>query len=77
MWSFKENAKEITSWTYLFPVAQVASSAHQIGTGALIITSNYVLGIWDLIFGIDSICLFDLSSKDENWNVSSSGTAVF
>ena len=45
MWSFKENAKEITSWTYLFPVAQVASSAHQIGTGALIITSNYVLGI--------------------------------
>ena len=39
----------------------------------LLIVSNYILG---LIWGNDSVYLFDSHSKDENGNVSSSGTAV-
>ena len=43
-----------------------------IGTGALLIVNNYVLG---LIWAIDSICLFHLHRKDKNGNLSSSGKA--
>ena len=43
------------------------------GTGALLIVNNYILG---LIWGNDSIYLFDSHSKDENGDVSSFGTAV-
>ena len=45
----------------------------QIGTGALPIVNNFVLG---LILGNDSIYLFDSHSKDENRNLLSPGTAV-
>ena len=48
-------------------------SVQYIGAGALLIVNNYILG---LIWGNDSIYLFDCHSKDENGNLSSSGTAV-
>ena len=45
----------------------------QIGTGALLIVNNYILG---LIWGTDSIYLFDWHSKDENGKLSSSGRVL-
>lgn len=42
------------------------------GSGALLIVSNYILG---LDWGNDSIYLFDLHSKDDN--ISSFATTVF
>ena len=57
----------------MLPFEEIVNSVWQIGTGALLIASNYILG---LIWGIDSIYLFvDLRSEDENGNLSSSGTA--
>ena len=64
---------EITAGAYLLSIAEIVNSARQIGTGALLIVNNYVLGI---ILGTDSIYLFDSHSKDEYGNLSSSGAAV-
>ena len=63
---------EITAEEYLLYIVEIVNGVQQIGTGALLIVNNYILGIW----GNDSIYLFDSHSKDENGNVSSSGTAV-
>ena len=71
---FLENKTgEITAWVYLLSIAGIANSVQQIWTDALIIVTNYILS---LIWGIDSIYLFDSQSKDENGNLSSSGKAV-
>ena len=51
----------------------ILNSVPQIGTGAPLVGNNYIL---DLIWGIISTYLFDLHSKDENGNLSSSGTTV-
>ena len=64
---------EITAGAYLLSIAEIVNSARQIGTGALLIVNNYILG---LIWGNDSIYLFDSHSKDEYGNLSSSDTAV-
>ena len=45
----------------------------KLGVGALLTVNNYILG---LMWGNDSIYIFDSHSKDENGNLSSSGTAV-
>ena len=51
------------------------NSVQHIETGALLIISNYLLGV---IWGNDlTIYLFDSHIKDENGNLSSSGTVVF
>ena len=71
---FLENKTgEITAGAYLLSIAEIVSSAQEIGTGALLIVNNYILG---LIWGNDSIYLFDSHSKDQYGNISSSGTAV-
>ena len=63
---------KITTGAYLLSIAEIVNSVQQIGNVALLIVNNYILG---LIWGNGSIYLFD-SSKDENGNVSSSGTEV-
>ena len=64
---------EVTTGAYLLSITETVNSVWQIGTGALLIVNNYIL---DLIGRPDSIYLFDFHSKDENGNLSSSGTAV-
>ena len=64
---------EITAGAYLLSITEIVNSAQQIGTGALLIVNNYILG---LIWGTDSIYLLDSHSKDGHGNLSSSGTAV-
>ena len=64
---------EITAGAYLLSVVEIVNSVQQTGTGTLLIVNNYILG---LIWGNDSIYLFDSHSKDVNGNVSSSGSAV-
>ena len=54
-------------------ISKIVNDVQQTGAGALLIVTNYILG---LIWGNDSINLFDSHSKDENGNLSSSGTAV-
>ena len=44
------------------------NGAHQIGAGDVFIVNNYILG---LIWGDDSIYLFDSHSKNENGNLRS------
>ena len=71
---FLENKTgEITAGGYLLSIAEIINSAQQIGTGALLIVNNYILG---QIWGNDSIYLFDPHSKGQYGNISSSGTAV-
>ena len=54
-------------------MTEIVNSIQQIGTGALLIVNNYILGLsWET----DSIYMFDSYSKDENDNLSSSGTTV-
>ena len=64
---------KIAGGVYLLSFVEVVNSVQQIGTGGLLIVNNYILG---LIWGNDSIYLFDSPSKDENGHASSPGTAV-
>ena len=64
---------EITAGANLLSITEIVNIAQQIGTGALLIVNNYILGI---ILGTGSIYLFDSHSKDEYGNLSSTGTAV-
>ena len=57
----------------MLSIAEIVNIAQQIGAGAPFIVNNYILG---LIWGNDSIYLFDSHSKDQYGNISSSGTAV-
>ena len=71
---FLENKTgEITARAYFLSITEIANSAQQIGTGALLIVNNCILG---LIWGNDSIYLFDSHSKDQYGNIPSSGTTV-
>ena len=71
---FPENKTgEITAGAYLLSFAEIVNCVQHTGTGALLIVNNYILG---LISGNDSMYLFDFHSKDENDNLSSSGTAL-
>ena len=71
---FLENKTgEITAGAYLLSIAEIVNSVQHIGTGALLIVNNYILG---LIWGNYSIYLLDSHSKNENDNLSISGTAV-
>ena len=57
----------------MISISEILNDAQQIAAGALLIVSNYILG---LIWGNDCIYLFDSHSKDENGNLSSFGKAV-
>ena len=71
---FLENKTgEITAGAYLISVSEIVNGVQQIGAGAILIASNYILGLtWEN----DSIYLFDSHSKDGNGNLLSTGTAV-
>ena len=56
---------------FAFYCKEIVNSVHQIGTSAVLIVDNYILG---LIWGIDS--MFHSHSKDENGNLANSGTAA-
>ena len=63
----KNKTGKITARTYLLSTVEIRNSARQIGAGALLFVSNYVLG---LIWGNDStVYLFDFHSKDEHGNL--------
>ena len=71
---FLENkAREIIGGTHLLSIIHITNSVQQIETGSLFSANNYILG---LIWGNDSIYLFDSHSEDENGNASGSATAV-
>ena len=67
----QNNTRPITAQVYLLSIAEIVSNVQQTGIGALPIVSNYILG---LICEFDTIYLFDSHNKDENGNLSSSGT---
>ena len=46
---------EIAAVAYLLYIAEIVNNAGQIGTGAVLIASNYILG---LIWATDSIAIF-------------------
>ena len=69
----ENNTGEITAGAYLPSIAEIVNSVQHTGISAILIVNNYILG---LIWGNDSIYLFDSHSKDENDNLSSSETAV-
>ena len=74
MWNFQKiRLEKLLLGSYLVSIAEIVNSVQHIGTGALLIVNNYILG---LIWGNDSIYLFGSDSKDENGNLSRSGTAV-
>ena len=53
---FQENeAGEITTREYLLSIVEIADSVNEVGTDALLLVKNYVLG---LIWGIDYIYIF-------------------
>ena len=69
--SLKSRTGKIIAGAYLLSIAEIKNSVVQL---ALLILKNYNLG---LIWGnYSSIYLFDSHSKDENGNLSSSGTTV-
>ena len=71
---FLENKTgEITAGAYLTSISKIVNGVQQIGASALVIVNEYILG---LIWGNDSLYLFDSLSKGENGNLSSFGTAV-
>ena len=71
---FLENKTgEITAGACLLFIVEIVNKVPKIGTGALFIVNNNILG---LILKTDSIYLFDSHSKDDNGNLSSSGTVV-
>ena len=83
MWNFQKIRQEkFQLGNICFLSQKQPSSVQQNGAGALLIVTNYVLG---LIWGIDYIYiyiyiyiyLFDLRSIDENGILSSSSTTVF
>ena len=55
----------------MLSISETVNSVQHTGTGALLIVNDYT---FDLIWGLDSIYLFDLHSKDEKGNLSA--TAV-
>ena len=64
---------EITAGVYLVSITEIVSDCQQIGTGALLIINNYILG---LLWGNQCFFLFDSQSKDEIGRMSVTGTAV-
>lgn len=65
---------EITAWECLLSITEIENSAQQSRAAALLIVSNYILG---LIWGnVSARYVFDSYGKDENGNLSSSSTAV-
>ena len=51
---------------YVLTIVEIVDSIEQIGASGLVIFNNYIL---DLIWGNDSIHLFDSQGKDENNNL--------
>ena len=72
---FLENKTgETTAGAYQVSITENKNSVQQLGASALLIVSNYILG---LIWGNEStIYLFDSHSKDENGNLSSQSIAI-
>ena len=72
--AFLENETgKVTAGPYLISISDIVNGVQQTEASDLFIVNNYILG---LIWGNDSIYLFDSHSKDENGNLSSTGTVV-
>ena len=57
----------------MISIVEIVNCFQQIGTSALLIISDYILG---QIWGNDSIYLFNSHNKDNNDNITSPGTVV-
>ena len=64
---------EIRAGGHLLSIAEIVNRARKIGTGALLIVNNYISG---LIWGIDSVYLFDSESTHDYDNLSYSCTSI-
>ena len=64
---------EITAGAYLVSITEIVSDCQQIGTQALLIINNYILG---LFWGNQCFFLFDSHSKYEIGRMAATGTAV-
>ena len=62
----ENKAGEVTTGAYLLSITETVNSVQQSGTGALLIVENCISG---LIWGTDSIYLFDSHSKDVNGDI--------
>ena len=69
----QQGGKGITAISYFLSIIEINGSCQQVGSGALLIVKNYVLG---MLCGSQCFYVFDSHSKDENGNVSAAGTAV-
>ena len=65
--------EEITAGLYLVSVTEIVSDCQQLGTGALLIINDHILGI---LWGNQHFFLYDSHSKDEIGRISATGTAV-
>ena len=63
---------EVTAGAYLVSITDIVNDCQQIGTGALLIVNNYILGT---LWGNQCFITFDSHSKDEIGKISASGTA--
>lgn len=59
----RKETREITAAANLLPIVETVNSVHQMGTRALFIVCNYILG---LILENSSIYPFDSPKKDDN-----------
>ena len=65
--------EEITAGSYLVSVTGIVSDCQQLGTGALLIINDHILGI---LWGNQCFFLYDSHSKDEIGRILATGTAV-
>ena len=65
--------EQITAGSYLVSVIEIVSDCQQLGTGALLIINDHILGI---LWGNQCFFLYDSHSKDEIGRISATGTAV-
>ena len=64
---------EVTAGAYLVSITDIVNDCQQIGTGALLIVNNYILGT---LWGNQCFITFKSHSKDEIGKISATGTAV-
>ena len=69
---FNKRTGEITAGAYLVSITETVSDCQELGTRALLIINNYILG---LLWG-NQCFLFDSHSKDKMGRMSATGTAV-
>ena len=69
---FNKRTGEITAGAYLVSITEIVSDCQELGTRALLIINNYILGL----LRENQCFLFDSHSDDEMGRISATGTEV-